>query len=190
MLGGSREVSSPDTERSMGFTTIDEGAGSPPSWTYRPNLAVLVPGILLVTGLMLGLLIAGTVEVVNGSVCGSAKCSSQASPVLGVALAILILAACVAFISSLFIYIRVSGGVLSAQRLWWRKFELQVSSVKSVEPGYYGLRIRNEEGRVFRSLTPQQPNINAWRKERGVSGEVADRILAARDDARNEKPSP
>ena len=174
----------------MGFTTIDEGAGIPSGWTYRPNLVVLVPGILLVTGGLLAFLIAGTVEAVNGSVCGSSKCSSQVSPALGVAVFILVLAACASFLSSLFIYIRVSGGVLSAQRLWWRKFEIPVSSVKSVVPGYYGLTITNEDGRVYKSLTPQQPNVNAWRKERGVSGEVADRILAARGAARNESPSP
>ena len=173
----------------MGFTTIDDGK-SPHGWSYRPNLAVLVPGILLVTGALLGFLITATVEAANGSVCGSRKCASQVSPALGVVVSILVLAACAAFISSLFIYIRVSGGVLSAQHLWWRKFELPVSSVESVEPGYYGLTITNEDGRVYRSLTPQQPNVSAWRKERGVSGEVADRILAARDGARNGTPSP
>ena len=173
----------------MGFTIINDGK-SPPGWTYRPNLAFLVPGILVVTGALLGFLVAATVEAANGSVCGSRKCASQVSPALGVAVFILVLAVCAAFISSLFIYIRLSGGVLSVQRLWWRKFELPVSSVESVEPGYYGLKITNVDGRVYQSLTPQQPNVNVWHKERGVSGEVADRILTARDAARNGTTSP
>ncbi|MDE3082530.1 MAG: hypothetical protein KGJ39_03830 [Acidobacteriota bacterium] len=169
----------------MGFTTIDEGAISPPGWTYRPNLVLLVPGVLLATGALLWFLILSGLEAANGTGCQTARCGGKVSPLLGVPVAILILAACVAFISSLFIYVRVSGGVLSAQRLWWKKFEIPVSSVKSVEPGYYGLTITNEDGRVFRSLTPQQPNVNAVRKMRGISGEVAGRILAARDAARN-----
>src|ERR1700731_3226833 len=153
---GSRDGFSPDTVRGMRFTIINHGK-SPPGWTYRPNLAFLVPGILVVTGALLGFLVAATVEAANGSVCGLRKCTSQVSPALGVALFILVLAVCAAFISSLFIYIRLSGGVLSVQRLWWRKFELPVSSVESVEPGYYGLKITNVDGRVYQSLTPQQP---------------------------------
>ncbi len=172
----------------MVFTTIDDGK-SPTGWTYRPNLVILVPGILVATGALLGILIAGTYEAVSGATCQTAKCGGRVSPALEVLAGVLLLGACLAFISSLFIYVRVSGGVLSARRLWWRKFEFPVGSVEKVEPGYYGLAITNAGGRTYRSLTPQQPNVNAWRKVRGVSGEVADRILAARDAARNGTPS-
>jgi hypothetical protein len=173
----------------VGFKTIEESEGSPRGWTYRPNLFLLIPGILLVTGGLIWFLVAASLEAINGTGCQSAKCGGRVAPALGVTVSIMIVVACVTFFSSLFMYIRVSGGVLSAQRPWWRKFEIPVSSVKSVLPGYYGLTITTDDGRVYRSVTPQQANANAWRKKRGISGEVADRIMAARDVARQQNPT-
>jgi len=173
----------------VGFTTIEGDEGSPRGWTYRPNPILLFPGILSAVGALVWFLVAASLEAINGTGCQSAKCGGRVSPALEVPVTIMIVVACVAFFSSLFIYIRVSRGVLSAQRLWWRKFEIPVSSVNAVEPGYYGLTITTDDGRVYRSLTPQQPNANAWRKKRGVSGEVADRIMEARDVARHENPT-
>ena len=174
----------------MGFTTIGEDAGSSRGWTYRPTLSLLVPGVLLVTGGLIWFLVAASLEAINGTGCQSAKCGGHVAPALGVTVSIMLVVVCITFFSSLFIYIRVSRGVLSAQRLWWTKFEIPVSSVKTVVPGYYGLTITTGDGQVYRSITPQQANVNAWRKKQGISGEVADRIMAARDVARRDTSTP
>lgn len=110
----------------------------------------------------------------------------MSSGVSGVIVAVIILAIFVGFLSGMFTFIRVIRGVLSAQRLLWRKFEIAVSTVSTIEPGYNGLTIRTESGRVYHSTTPQLPNIDVWRKKRGVSGEVIDRIISARDAAKKE----
>ena len=170
----------------MGFTAIEDDAASPQGWTYRPALSLLIPGVLLAVGGLVWFVVAASLEAANGTGCQSAKCGGRVSPALAVPVSIVIVVACVALFSSLFIYIRVSRSVLSAQRLWWRKFEIPVSSVKTIVPGYYGLTIKTDDERVYRSLTPQQPNTNTWRKKRGVSGEVADRIMAARGVATGE----
>lgn len=174
----------------MGFTTCEGDGGSARGWTYRPNLSILIPGTVLVIGGLIWFLVAASLEWINGTGCQSAECGGRVSPALAVPASIIIVMVCVAFFSSLFIYIRVSQGVLSAQRLWWRKFEIPVSSVETVLPGYYGLTITTNNGRVYRSTTPQQPNVNTWRKKRGISGEVVDRIMAARDLAQRETSIP
>lgn len=156
---------------------------------YRPPMLLLIPGILVPTGGMIWFLVAASLESINGTGCQSAKCGGRVAPAVSVTVSIMLVVVCITFFSSLFIYIRVNRGVLSAQRLWWRKFEIPVSSVKTVAPGYYGLTITTLDGRVYRSTTPQQPNVNAWRKKPGVSGEVIDRILATRDATRQEPPT-
>jgi hypothetical protein len=173
----------------MGFKTIDDGVHDSQGWTYRPNFRLLVPGMLIAMGSLIWIAIALLFLPVNRAGCQTAQCGGRvtvSSGVSGVIVAVIILAIFVGFLSGMFTFIRVIRGVLSAQRLLWRKFEIAVSTVSTIEPGYNGLTIRTESGRVYHSTTPQLPNIDVWRKKRGVSGEVIDRIISARDAAKKE----
>lgn len=170
----------------MGFKTIERGDSDGPGWTYRPKFWWMIPGIGLATGSLISVLVAASIEAANGMACQSTRCGGRLPSVLAVLAGVVLVAVCVGLFSGLFIYVRVNHGVLSARRLWWRRVDIDVSRVSNVEPSYYGLTIQTEDGRSIRSTTPQQANVNAWRNKRGISGEVIDRILAARDSARNE----
>jgi len=173
----------------MGFTTIDDGDHHSQGWTYRPDFRLLIPGMLIAIGSLFWIAIALLVLPIKSAGCRTLHCDRRAavsSGVSSVIVAIIIFAICTGFLSGMFVFIRVNHCELSAQRLFWRKFEIAVSTISDVKPGYYGLTIRTESGLTYHSTTPQLPNIDGWRKKRGVSGEVVDRIIAARDAATKE----